>query len=130
MQFIKPYTGQFNYNLSILPILVKTEQLLHALYIKPAVFPCLFQASPEKYLVFKSVLHTQEAEISDMYYAAQVEKLTLEKSYHNCTITKKWQCLFTNSYSLKNLISTTAEYSNSCQDGINSPVNLGDYSEL
>lgn len=37
---------------------------------------------PVKYLVFKSVLHKEEAEISDMYvcmyYAAQVEKLALE----------------------------------------------------
>ena len=38
---------------------------------------------------------------------------------------KKWQCLITNSYSLKNLISTTAEYSNLCQVGIKSPVHLG-----
>jgi len=78
MHFIKPYTGQRNYNLSILPILVKTEQQLHALDTKPAKFPCLFQMRPAKYFVFKSVLHKKEAEISDMYHAAQEEKLTLE----------------------------------------------------
>ena len=59
-------------------MLVKTEQQSYALYIKPAKFPCLFQMRPLKYLVFKSVLHKKEAEISDMYHAAQVEKLTLE----------------------------------------------------
>jgi len=57
---------------------VKTEQQLHALYTKPAKFPRLFQTRPVKYLVFKSVLHKKEAEISDVYHAAQVEKLTLE----------------------------------------------------
>jgi hypothetical protein len=78
MHSTKPYNAQYNYNLPILPILVKTEQQSNALYIKPAKFPCLFQMRPVKYLVFKSVLHKKEAEISDMYYAAQVEKPTLE----------------------------------------------------
>jgi len=79
-----------------------------------------------KYLFFKSVLHKEEAEISDMYVLRSTSGETdFGKSDHNCTIMKKWQCLFTNSYSLKNLISTTAEYPNLCHDGIKSPVHLG-----
>jgi hypothetical protein len=69
-----------------------------------------------------------------MYYAAQVEKPTLE----NQIITaQKWKSgtVCSQSYRSKNLISTTAEYSNLCQDGIKSLVQLGitvkyNYSEI
>jgi hypothetical protein len=44
-------------------------------YIKPTV-SILISVQPVKHLVFKSYLHKQEAELSDMYCAAQVEKLT------------------------------------------------------
>jgi hypothetical protein len=45
-----------------------------------------------KYLVFKSVLHKEEAEISDMYVLCSTSGETgFGKSDYNCTIMKKLQ---------------------------------------